>query len=173
MNPDFEIRPEQSADVAAVRYVNEQAFEGPDEARIVDLLRERRKALISLVAIAGEQVVGHILFSPVTIEPDNDSLRLIGLAPMAVLPGQQRRGIGSALVEAGLQRCRELGFDAVVVLGHPEYYPRFGFTRAGAFGLTNEYEADEAFMVLELRSGCLKGIQGLAKYASEFGEAEG
>jgi putative acetyltransferase len=170
MNPDFDIRPELPADAAAVRYVNEQAFEGPDEARIVDLLRERGKALISLVAIAGEQVVGHILFSTVTIDPDNDHLRLIGLAPMAVLPDFQQQGIGSALVEAGLQRCRDLGFAAVVVLGHPEYYPHFGFTRASPFGLTNEYEADEAFMVLGLKSGCLMGMQGLVRYAPEFAE---
>lgn len=166
----FHIRPEQPDDMTGVRYVNELAFEGPNEARIVDLLRERGKALISLVAISGEQVVGHILFSPVTIEPAYDHLRFIGLAPVAVLPGQQRRGIGSALVEAGLQRCLELGFHAVVVLGHPDYYPRFGFSRAGAFGLTNEYGQDEAFMVLELRSGCLCGVQGLVRYAPEFAE---
>jgi putative acetyltransferase len=168
MNPEFDIRPEQPADAAAVRYVNEQAFEGPDEARIVEMLNERGKALISLVAIAGEQVVGHILFSPVTIDPALHSLQIVGLAPMAVLPDFQRQGIGTALVKEGVRRCREMGFDAVVVLGHPEYYPRFGFTKASTLGLTNEYEADEAFMVLELQSGSLKEVQGLVRYAREF-----
>jgi putative acetyltransferase len=87
---------------------------------------------------------------------------------MAVLPDFQRQGIGTALVKEGVRRCREMGFDAVVVLGHPEYYPRFGFTKASTLGLTNEYEADEAFMVLELQSGSLKEVQGLVRYAREF-----
>ena len=168
MNSEFHIRPEHFTDASAVRRVNQQAFGGLDEARIVDLLREREKALVSLVAILKEQVVGHILFSQVALEPSHHDLRLIGLAPMAVLPGYQRQGIGTTLVEAGLQRCRELGFGAVVVLGHPAYYPRFGFSRASDFDLTNEYGEDEAFMVLELQPDCLKGVKGLVRYGPEF-----
>ena len=168
MNANVLIRLEQPGDEAAVRTVNEHAFEGPEEARIVDRMRERGKALISLVATAGEQVVGHILFSQVTLERPRDDLRLIGLAPMAVMPEFQRQGIGSMLVEAGLRHCRELDFDAVIVLGHPDYYPRFGFSRASAFGLSNEYGEDDAFMVQELQTGSLQGVQGVVRYAPEY-----
>jgi putative acetyltransferase len=168
MNLELVIRLEQPGDEAAVRAVNEQAFAGLVEAGIVNRLRKRGKALVSLVATDGEQVLGHILFSQVTLEPPRNDLRLIGLAPMAVLPEYQRQGIGTTLVSAGLQHCRDLDFDAVVVLGYPTYYPRFGFSKGSDFGLTNEYGEDEAFMVLELRTGSLQGVQGLVRYAPEF-----
>ena len=162
------IRKEGPQDVDAVRLVNERAFGQPDEARIVDALRGLADA-ISLVAVIDHQVVGHILFTPVSIDDADSRLSAAGLAPMAVLPEFQRRGIGSALVNAGLDACRAAGCDLVVVLGHPDFYPRFGFVVAAAHGLRCEYPAPpEAFMVIELRSGSLAQARGLVRYRPEF-----
>jgi putative acetyltransferase len=123
-----------------------------------------------MVAESGGEVVGHILFSPVSIEPPAQNWNALGLAPLAVIPGHQRQGIGGKLIKAGLQRCQELGFELVVVLGHPAYYPKFGFTTASDYGLDNEYQADEAFMVIGIQPGVLKKYEGLVKYATEFNE---
>jgi len=167
----IEIRSERPDDARAIRDVNERAFGGPAEATLVDLLRAANKAVVSLVAQHGDQVVGHILFSPVTVANAPGSFRGAGLAPMSVLPEYQNRGIGSRLVRDGLVACQEAGFDIVVVLGHVGFYPRFGFAPAAHHGLGNEYDASDAFMVLELRSGVLGSISGLVKFAAEFGEA--
>ena len=165
------IRAEQAGDVDAVRRVNELAFGRPEEAALVDALRRAADPHISLVAADGGRVVGHVFFSPVSIEPGDSSVAAMGLAPMAVLPEYQRRGVGSLLVREGLEECRRAGCVAVVVLGHPEYYPRFGFVPASRFGLRSEYPApDEAFMALELAPGALAGRRGLVKYRPEFGE---
>jgi putative acetyltransferase len=163
------IRAETPGDRKSVHRVNELAFPTPSEADLVDALRENAHPYISLVAIDEDQVVGHIFFSPVTIESASDSFTAMGLAPMAVLPEYQRRGIGTLLVREGLQECRRIGHDVVVVLGHPEYYPRFGFVRASSKGLRSEYDVpDEVFMVAELTTGALKGRTGLVKYHPEF-----
>ena len=127
--------------------------------------------MISLVAVYQKSVVGHILFSPVAVAEAPENLRAVGLAPMAVLPEFQKRGIGSKLVRAGLEACRQAGCDVVVVLGHAKYYPRFGFLKARDYGLDNEYNARDSFMVLELRKGALQEVRGLVKYSSEFREA--
>lgn len=166
----IEIRPECERDVGAVRALHEKAFETPAEARLVDSLRVRADSLISLVAAEQGEVVGHILFSPVTLE-GHPSLNLMGLAPMAVHPDRQRQGIGSALVTAGLERCRELNVAAVVVLGHPEFYSRFGFVPAGQFGIQCEYEVPaDAFMAVELQPDALSCCGGLLKYHRAFNE---
>jgi len=165
------IRPERDADRDAVRIVNATAFDTTAEADLVDALREQARPLISLVADDHGEVAGHIMFSRVTVSGCPDA-RVAGLAPMAVLPARQREGIGSALVRAGLKRCGELGFTSVVVLGHPEYYPRFGFEPAARFGIDSEYDAPaDAFMVLELESGALRGITGTAIFHPAFGGA--
>ena len=159
------IRPEAHADHAAVRRVNEAAFGQPDEADLVDRLRDRAVAYLALVAEDGGVVVGHIAFSPVRLEPPRPGLAAWGLAPMAVLPDRQRGGVGSALVHAGLAACRDAGADAVFVLGHPDYYPRFGFRPAAAWDLRDTYGAPpEAFMALELTPGALDGAGGVAHY---------
>ena len=163
------IRAEQAGDMDAVRRVNELAFGQPEEAALVDALRAAADPHVSLVATEDDRVVGHIFFSPVSIESDGGSA--MGLAPMAVLPERQRRGVGSLLVRAGLEECRRIGRRAVVVVGHPEYYPRFGFRPASRLGLRCEYPVpDAAFMALELEPGALAGRRGLVKYCPEFGE---
>jgi putative acetyltransferase len=167
----IEIRQETANDSAAVRNVNELAFGGTAEAQLVDLLRAAKKAVVSLVALNQGRVVGHILFSPVTISQTPENFRCVGLAPMSVLPEFQNQGIGSRLVRDGLEACKQKGYDSVVVLGHTRYYPRFGFSRAKDHGLDNEYNAPDSFMVLELKEGVLQMIGGLVKYASEFDDA--
>ena len=163
------IRNESAEDIPAIRQVNERAFEQPVEAELVDLLRVNSKASISLVAENDGQIVGYILFSPVTLEPANKELFVLGLAPMAVLPEFQNRGIGSLLVRAGLDECRKQGCDFVAVLGHPAYYPRFGFVPSINFHIKSEYDVpDEVFMLLELREGALSGCSGIIKYQPEF-----
>ncbi len=165
------IRSETAADHPAVRQVNERAFERPEEAVLVDKLRAVADPQISLVAVQDGQVVGHIFFSPVSIEIDHSASIALGLGPMAVSPEFQNQGIGSQLVRAGLQECQRIGCDVVVVLGHPEYYPRFGFVPAKQKELSCEWPVpDEAFMVAELKPGALEGRRGLVKYLPEFND---
>lgn len=165
------VRAEDANDVGAVRRVNELAFGRADEARLVDALRAAARPQVSLVATDGEKVVGHIFFSPVSIESEEDKSSALGLAPMAVLPEYQRQGVGSQLVREGLRECSRLGYWVVFVLGHPEYYPRFGFIPASRRGLRCEYPvSDEVFMVAELEPGALGARKGLVKYRPEFGE---
>jgi len=162
------IRTETDGDRAAVYEVNSSAFETHEEAKLVDRLREQVADVISLVAQEHGRVVGHILFSPATVCSD-PGLAVMGLAPMAVTPTCQGRGIGSALVRAGLARCAERGVRAVIVLGHPQYYPRFGFSPAADFGLHCEYDAPkEAFLAIELVRAALTASQGLVKYHPVF-----
>ena len=163
------VRGEALGDGPAVHRVNALAFERPNEARLVDALREAARPYISLVAMDGERVVGHILFTPVAVESASGTWTALGLAPMAVLPECQRRGIGSRLVREGLAACARQGHLVVVVLGHSNYYPRFGFVRAVTKGLRCEYPVpDEAFMVAELLPAALAGRTGLVKYRPEF-----
>lgn len=170
MERRIRIRAEARDDRSAVHAVNAAAFGGGAEAGLVDVLREQAYPIVSLVAELGGEVVGHILFSPVTLGGRPD-LKIMGLAPMAVTPAHQRSGIGSALVEAGLERCSELDFGAVVVLGHRDYYPRFGFISAARFGLCSEYDApDDTFMTLELRPDYLRGVTGIVRYHPAFGD---
>jgi putative acetyltransferase len=165
------VRPEKSEDIPAIRMVNELAFGSPAEADLVDALRRNGKAAISLVAEDDGLIVGHVFFSAVTIQSKGAVLTGIGLAPLAVIPERQNQSIGSTLVEHGLRRCREEDHPFVVVLGHSNYYPRFGFVPASRFGIKSEYDvADEVFMVMELREGALKGCAGVVKYQPEFNE---
>ena len=164
------IRPERESDAAEISAVTRAAFapEGDVEVTLVDLLRSRGKAVISFVATEGEQVVGHALFSEVTVKPNYAGLRLLGLAPLSVHPDHQGRGVGSDLVERGLEECRTAGYGAVVVFGEPTYYGRFGFEKASAHGMSNEYRVDDPFMVVGLTPGALRGLAGTAAYAPEF-----
>ncbi len=164
------IRSEQFADAAAIFDVHCAAFPTDAEARLVDRLRENGNARMSLVAVVDDLVVGHIVFSPVSLIAAAAVHAGLGLAPLAVLPSYQGRGVGSALVREGLAACRRQMCPFVVVLGHPAYYPQFGFRRASALGIANEYNLDEQFMVLELQPGSLPYGGGLMKYGPAFAE---
>jgi putative acetyltransferase len=162
------IRTEEPKDWVAVHAVNASAFATPAEANLVDVLRKEAYPFVSLVAEDNEAVVGHIMFSPVSLS-GHPNLKIMGLGPMAVAPEYQRKSIGSALVRTGLERCKQLGFGAVVVLGHPEYYPRFGFSPSTRFGIGCEYEVPEdVFMVMELQPGYLHSATGTIKYHAAF-----
>jgi putative acetyltransferase len=164
------VRPEEPADLDAIRRVNERAFEGSAEADLVEALRAKGAVTLSLVAVGDGRVVGHILFSPVRIESSSGSAAALGLGPMAVLPELQRQGIGSLLVRSGLDACRDSGHEGVVVLGHPLYYPRFGFVPASRYGITSPWDVpDPVFMAIELRPGALRNRAGVARYQPEFG----
>jgi putative acetyltransferase len=164
------VRVERAGDETGVRETNELAFGAPLEANLVDALR-RADGYLSLVATIDEQVVGHILFTPITLDPQVDC-RIAGLAPMAVRPEHQRMGVGGQLIRAGLEECRRRGYSAVVVLGHPDYYPKFGFVPAHTFGLTCEFPSPpEAFMAIELEAAALSGAGGLVRYLPQFAEA--
>ncbi len=166
---DVEIRREGPEDRTQVRRVNELAFGQPEEAGLVDALRSADAATLSMVAARDGDILGHILFSPVTVLSPAGDFPAIGLGPMAVLPEEQRRGIGSMLVRASLGELRRSGHGLVVVLGHPRYYPRFGFVRASTHGIRWEQAApDEAFMLLELARGVLAGRSGVVRYRPEF-----
>jgi putative acetyltransferase len=165
------VRRERSGDEPGIARVNDEAFGQADESRIIAAVRQNGHAAISLVAVSEEAIVGHILFTRVTLEPDEATFRGLGLGPMAVVPTLQRRGIGSELVTAGLAECAKAGCDVVVVVGHPEFYPRFGFRRGSAYDLRSEFDVpDEVFMVAELRPGALAGRRGVVRYLSEFGQ---
>jgi putative acetyltransferase len=162
------IRAEEPQDVEHVRRVHQRAFGRPSEAALVDSLRGS-VGTISLVAVIGARVVGHILFTRVQIDGDASSVSAVGLAPLAVLPDCQRQGVGSQLVRAGLDECRKLGENGVVVLGHPKYYRRFGFVPASTKGIEYEHPAPlEAFMVLELQPGALAHTRGVVRYRPAF-----
>lgn len=171
----IEIQPENPDDFEAVSEVYRRAFTGDGEARFVENLRRSVGFIpgLSLVAKRNGKVVGHISFSAVTIK---DSLRgsvpSLSLAPLAVLPRYQNRGIGSELVRKGLRECRKAGHKIVVVVGHPQFYSRFGFAPAKPKALKLPFDApDEAFMVLELVPGVLRGIGGAVEYPPEFSES--
>ena len=169
----IEIREEREEDCDAIRRTNEQAFGQPAEANIVDALRANCPDLLSLVASTCGGVTGHILFSPVVIGSGARTAAGMGLAPMAVLPEYQRQGIGSELVRAGVARLRDRRCPFIVVLGHAEYYPRFGFERASLHAIHCQWDGipDEAFMVLILDSAVMAGVSGVARFRSEFDKA--
>ena len=164
------IRREQPGDEDQIRLVNTRAFGQTAEADIVDTLRRTCPEGLSLVALHNENIVGHILFTPAAIVSATQSVHGAGLAPMSVLPELQRRGIGSALVRAGLEEMRRAARPFVIVLGHPAYYPRFGFVPASRHEIANEYDGvpDEAFMILVLDESAMAGITGTARYRPEF-----
>jgi len=177
---NIEIREERDGDREVIRRINEVAFGGMEEADIVDKLRQSCSNLLSLVAVVDELPVGHILFSPVTIEKRTASsngpgepIPGMGLGPMAVFPEHQRAGIGYQLVREGLKRLRAASTPFVIVLGHPEYYPRFGFQPASRYGIQCQWEGvpDQAFMILAFQDSALRGVSGIARYRDEFGEA--
>ena len=169
----IKIRKERPAGIPARRVINEKAFGQPQEANVVDKLRQAYGGLLSLVAVVDGRTVGHILFSPAMIESKGRTVHGMGLAPMAVLPECQRQGIGLKLIRAGLDMLRSSSCPFVIVLGHPEYYPRFGFELASKYGVASQYDGipDEAFMILIFDARAMSGVSGVARYRDEFDEA--
>lgn len=177
------IRQEQPEDIAGVRAINLVAFAPHTrlekevgqsaEAGIVDSIRSACPDVVSLVAVDADRVVGHIFFSAVFVSTAGGAVQGMGLAPMAVLPERQRQGIGSKLVHVGIDAMRKRGCPFVIVLGHPEYYPRFGFVPASRHGLSCQWDGvpDEAFMVLILDDDTMASVSGVAKYRDEFDQA--
>jgi putative acetyltransferase len=165
---DAIIRPETAADFDAIRGVNRLAFGQDSEARLVDALRDGGYVRASLVAERDGQVVGHILFSDLPIITDTGTIPALALAPMAVLPEFQNQGIGSALVRTGLAHCQEQGHRIVIVLGHPNFYPRFGFSAKLAESLSSPFGGGEAWMALELVPESLSGVAGRVEYPPPF-----
>jgi len=165
------IRKEEKDDHVTVREILTMAFEGESEARLVEALREKASPIISLV-VENEDcaVVGQVMFSPVSIL-GCESAKLMGLAPVSVTPEEQGKGYGAVLIKAGLQECRHIGMDGVVLLGHAQYYPLFGFQASTVFGITSDYDVPvENFMALELRRGSLDNVSGKVNYHTVFNE---
>ena len=164
----IEVREERPADIPAIRDVNDRAFGQDVEGKIVDALRSNGAALLSLVATMNERVVGHIMYSPISVAGTIGA----ALGPMAVLPEHQHQGVGSKLVEAGDRKIKEQGYPFIIVLGHSNFYPRFGFTPAGNHAIQCEWEVpDDVFMVLVLDAEKMRGVSGVAKYRDEFSSA--
>ncbi len=163
------IQPETSADHESIRHVNRLAFAQDEEARLVDALRDGGYVRLSLVAQQAGRVVGHILFSDLPIITQAGTVPALALAPMAVLPGFQNQGIGSALVRRGLEMCRDQGHRIVIVVGHPHFYPRFGFSAKLAALLDAPFSGKDSFMAVELVPGALAGVTGRVQYPPPFG----
>lgn len=165
------IRPEQATDIEAIAEVHRLAFGEDEEATFVAAIRESDAFIpeLALVAVDTERVVGHALFSKIGIETSNGTVDALALAPMAILPEYQRQGIGSLLISHGIEICKKHGHRIIIVVGHSEYYPKFGFKPATTYGLKAPFEVpSEAFLALELVYEALKGVEGIVKYSKAF-----
>lgn len=171
----FFIRSETPEDIPAITAVNIEAFGQDGEARLVRALRRDGDYIpgLSLVAEHEGKIIGHILFAPVAIESEEAYVPAVALAPLSVSSEYQCRGVGSGLIEEGLQACQRLGHRIVIVVGHPGYYPRFGFTAAPVLGIHAPFPCeDNVFMACPLVLGALDGIHGTVRYPPAF-DAEG
>ena len=166
-------RQEAPGDQSAIRRAHESAFPSAAEADLVDLCRLRGRIFLSLVALRGDRLVAHVLFTPLTLHPPHPGLLGVGLGPIAVLPDCQQSGIGSRLMTDGLALCRGAGVDFVVLLGDPGYYTRFGFIPGREFGLSSDYGEGDEFQARELRPGALRSVRALVRYVPEFSETVG
>jgi putative acetyltransferase len=173
MEATVSIRKERLGDIEQIRAVNIRAFSQTSEADVIDILRKACPEFVSMVAIKDDRLVGHILFTPAVIDAKEKCVVGMGLAPLAVLPDFQRQGIGSRLMRSGLEVMRLARWPFVLVLGHPGYYPRFGFVPASKYGIISEYKdvPEEAFMILVADEDALKGIKGIGKYRPEWAAA--
>lgn len=167
------IRFEKPEDIAFIHSVNEQAFGRVSEAKLVDTLRLACTDHLSLVADDNGSIIGHLMFTPVVVTDGKQKTEGMGLAPMAVLPSRQRQGIGTQLVDTGLQILKEKGCPFVIVLGHPEYYPRFGFQAASGCNIRTQWDGvpDEAFMILVMNHEAMQNVSGVATFRDEFNDA--
>ncbi|AKG21704.1 GNAT family N-acetyltransferase [Calothrix sp. 336/3] len=169
----WQFRPETPADITPISQVITAAFSQPEEALLVEKIRQSENFIpeLSIVAVENQVILGHILFSRIFLDTDQTTLSVLALAPLAVTPKKQRQGIGSQLVEIGLSKCRELNHTIVLVLGNPGFYHRFGFQTASKFNLQPSLPfPDEPFMVIELVDDALKSVNGIVRYPGYFGE---
>jgi len=167
------IRPEKIDDYPSIRRINNVAFSGDTESAIIDNIRDACGEVLSLVAVEGDHIIGHIFFSPAQAHTNGKTIKGMGLGPMAVLPERQNQGIGSRLVEAGIKILSDRHYPFIIVLGHEKYYPRFGFKPASQYGLQPQWGEipNEAFMVLFLDSSIAKHMSGTVFYRKEFDQA--
>jgi len=170
---EINIRSETKDDFNTITQINDLAFGGKNEGELIINLRKTKDYIteLSLVGLVDDRILGHILFYPITIESINNTFPTItlALAPMSVHPDYQRKSIGIQLVKNGLQRCKDMHFDSVIVLGHPDYYPRFGFKPASRWNIYSDSEVpDEAFMALELEENSLAGKSGKVVYPKDY-----
>ena len=165
------IRKEKQDDEDSITKLNDMVFNSTEESAIVSRLRESGDLFLSLVAEIDSEIVGHVAFSRVTLDSCEGDEVFMGLAPMSVAPGHQRKGIGSALVNQGIEILKEQSVAAVFVLGHKDYYPKFGFKPTqSTYGIKSTYDVpDEVFMALELKIDVLNDVEGIARYCGAFG----
>jgi len=171
---DIQIREERESDYNEIKKINDLAFGQKNEGKMVEALRKTSdyNSKLSLVAETKDNIVGHILFYPIKIKNEKQEFTVLSLAPMAVHPNHQNKGIGVKLVERGIEIARESNYNAVIVVGHPKYYPRFGFKPASNWGIKLPFEVpDEAFLALELKENALKNFNGLVDYPKEYFDA--
>jgi putative acetyltransferase len=168
---DITFRKEAANDCKEIREVNDIAFGQNQEGKLIDKLRIKAEYIneLSIIALFGNKIVGHILFFPVSVVFNEKRHQTLSLGPMAVLPEYQKQGIGGELIRRGLKKAEELGFKSVVVLGHPEYYPRFGFRKSARWNIRDPFGApEEAMMAIELEKGSLEFGGGIIEYPEEF-----
>ncbi len=179
MNQKINIRKETPEDYEKVIQLTKKAFENlpfteGDEYKLVANLRKAPGFIseLSIVAELNGQIVGHILFTPLQIKNGLETFDSLVLGPVSVLPEFQKMGIGGQLIRAGHQKARELGFQSVILVGHPEYYPRFGYRKASGWGIKTQIPlpSDDVFMAVELIEGALNGVSGMVIFPPEFGE---
>ena len=179
MNQTVTIRKENPLDHSFVIELTEKAFEtleisDHNEGKLVDKLRKAPTFVeeLSMVAELNGQVVGHILFTPIAIDNGSQQFQSLVLAPVSVLPEYQKMGIGGQLIRAGHQKAKELGFQSAILLGHPEYYPRFGYKPASTWGIKTHIPlpSDDVFMAVEITEGGLKGVSGMVVFPAEFSQ---
>lgn len=169
---NVKIRQENKDDINAVFEVNTLAFKQNNEANLVDLLRQSNTFIpeLSIVATLDNKIIGHILFTKIKIvNDDKNETESLALAPMAVIPAFQQKGIGGQLIKSGLEKAKELGYKSVIVLGHEHYYPKFGFEPTIKWNIKSPYDVPTTvFMALELVINGLKNTNGIVKYPKEF-----
>jgi len=174
MNFNLLIRKEEKKDYKKIYIVNRLAFGQENESKLIEKIRKGGNFIpdLSLVAKVDSKIVGHILFSKIKIV-GNSIFETLALAPMAVIPAFQKQGIGSKLIKKGMAKAKELGFDSIIVMGHKDYYPKFGFKRASTWNIKCPFKVpDEAFMAIELTKKALEGKAGIVNYPHEFMEDE-
>ncbi len=170
---EINLRHETINDYKEIKNINDLAFEQADEGLLIEKLRLNPDFInkLSIVAEFNDKIVGHILFFPIKIQNDSKKHESLALAPMSVLPGFQNKGIGGQLITKGLEIAKELGFKSVIVLGHKDYYPKFGFLPASRWRIKAPFDVpDEVFMAIALVSDGLKNVSGIVEYPKEFEE---